>query len=339
MTSVTEVRVETAPTRDTPGRGTLVFSDAYSLFDWGPMPDTIPKTGASRCSMGAYTFERLEAEGIPTHYRGVVQGDSVVGLEAADTPPKEMAIDLARVPDLPDADGEYLYESYHREAGEEYLVPLEVVYRNTIPVDSDLRSRTDPADHGLDLEAWPDEPVALPEPSVEFTTSFEVTDRSLDREEAERIAGEASLDRLEELGRSANRVVTDRASAIGLTHLDGRLTCIYDDGTLKIAGVTGTFDENRFRSDGTPVSKEFLRDFYRESDPDWVTAVEEAKLEARVEGVADWRTRCDLGPKPVPDHVITAVSRLYAAGANAYTGQDLFDAPGFEAAIAKVHRL
>lgn len=339
MTSVTEVRVDTAPTRDTPGRGTLVFSDAYSLFDWGPMPDTIPKTGASRCSMAADTFERLEEAGVPTHYRGLVQGDSVGRLGAADTPPKEMAIDLARVPNLAHADGEYQYDTYHREAGEDYIIPLQVVYRNSIPENATVRSRTDPADHGLDFETWPDEPVVLPNPIVEFTTMFEVTDRSLDREEADRIAGEASLERLEELARAANRVVTDRARSIGLTHLEGRMTCMDNGGTLRIAGVTGTFDENRFRSEGTPVSAEFLRDYYRESDPDWVEAVEDAKIEARVEGEADWRPRCDLGPKPVPDHVITAVSRLYAAGANAYTGQELFDTSSLEAAIAKVQRL
>lgn len=339
MTSLTEVRVEEPPTRESPGRGTLVFTDSYSLFGWGEMPDTIPKKGASRCAMGAYTFERLEEAGVPTHYRGVVQGDAVVDLEAAETPPKEMAIDLTRVPNLPHADGDYVYEDYHREAGAQSLVPLQIVYRNSIPTDSTLRSRTDPEEYDLDFEEWPDEPVDLPDPSIEFLTKFEVTDRSVDREEADRIAGEASLDRIEELAREANRVVTDRADALGLTHLAGRMECVYDDGTLKMANVTGTLDENRFHSDGQTLSKDVLRECYRESDPDWVDAVEDAKIEARVEGDAEWRPRCEIGPKPLPGHVITAVSRLYGAGANAYTGQELFDGPSLEVALAKLSRL
>jgi len=35
------------------------------------MPDAIPRKGASLCAMGAFNFELLEDEGIPTHYRGV----------------------------------------------------------------------------------------------------------------------------------------------------------------------------------------------------------------------------------------------------------------------------
>jgi len=73
--------------------------------------------------MGAFNFELLEAEGVPTHYRGVVENGDVVDLEDATHPPWEMAIDLTQVPDLPNEGREYDYERYHDAAGENYLIP------------------------------------------------------------------------------------------------------------------------------------------------------------------------------------------------------------------------
>jgi len=60
MTSVKEFRVDEPATADSLGRGRFVFTDAYSVFDWGQMPDAIPRKGASLCAMGAFNFELLE---------------------------------------------------------------------------------------------------------------------------------------------------------------------------------------------------------------------------------------------------------------------------------------
>jgi phosphoribosylaminoimidazole-succinocarboxamide synthase len=35
------------------GVGRFVFSDRYSVFDWGEMPDLVPNKGAALCLMGA----------------------------------------------------------------------------------------------------------------------------------------------------------------------------------------------------------------------------------------------------------------------------------------------
>ncbi|MFW5903430.1 MAG: phosphoribosylaminoimidazolesuccinocarboxamide synthase, partial [Halolamina sp.] len=231
MTSVKEFLVDEEATPDALGRGRFVFTDDYSVFDWGKMPDEIPQKGASLCVMGADNFERLEAEGIPTHYRGVVEDGLVRSLDAVEEAPTEMAIDLTQVPDLPHRDGDYDYDAYHREAGENYLVPLEIVFRNVVPVGSSLRKRYEPADFDLDPEDWPEESVSLPEPVVEFSTKYEEQDRYLDREAADEIAGRADVDDLEEIAIEVNRVITDRADAVGLTHQDGKIECLYHDGT------------------------------------------------------------------------------------------------------------
>ncbi|WP_256296419.1 phosphoribosylaminoimidazolesuccinocarboxamide synthase [Haloarchaeobius salinus] len=339
MTSVKEFRIEEPATADELGRGAFVFTDDYSVFDWGKMPDTIANKGASLCSMGAFNFELLEDEGIPTHYRGVVRNGDTLRLRDADQPPWEMAIDLTQVPDLPHEGRDYDYESFHAEAGSNYLVPLEIVFRNRVPVGSSLRSRTDPADHGLDRDEWPEGVVDLEEPIVEFSTKFEESDRYLTHAEADDIAGRADVDELERTAREVNRVVTEQAESGGLTHEDGKIECLYFDGEIRVADVVGTFDENRFSYEGTQISKEVIRQYHKRTQPDWVASVTEAKERAKAENVADWKSLCEVQPEPLDDDVLAVASDLYTAGANAYTDLELFDAPPLDPAIGAVSRL
>jgi len=367
MTSVKEFRVDAEASADGLGRGAFIFTDAYSVFDWGPMPDPVPDKGASLCTMGAFNFELLEDAGVATHYRGVVPegADPPVPLAAADAPPTEMAIHLARVPELPfvgaagsdpaggaaaadaderPADGPgvqngYDYGAYHDAAGDNFVVPLEVVFRNVVPPNASLRRRTDPADHGLPHETWPEGTVALPDPVVEFSTKYEAQDRYLDRAEADALAGPADVDALADLARAVNRVVTDRAEATGFVHQDGKLEAVYAGGDLLVADVVGTFDENRFAFDGQQVSKEVLRRVHRREQAGWVDAVSEAKRAARERGVDDWKALCDRAPEPLPEGVLGVARDLYAAGANRYTGREWFDAPPLGEAVAAAREL
>jgi phosphoribosylaminoimidazole-succinocarboxamide synthase len=304
------------------------------------MPDTIPDKGAGLCSMGAFNFELLEREGIPTHYRGVVEDGDVVPLSETTETPREMAIDLTQVPDLPHEGRDYDYDAFHEAGGENYLIPLEVVFRNHVPVGSSLRRRTDPADHGLEDDEWPDEAVTLSEPIVEFSTKYEESDRYLDREAADRIAGRASLEDLESVARAVNRVITDRAEAAGMTHLDGKIECLYYDGEIRVADVVGTFDENRFSYEGTQISKEVLRQYHKRTQSAWVEAVVAAKAEAKAQGVADWRALCEADPDPLDGSVIEVAADLYRAGTNRYTDRGIFpDAPSLDDAVTAVRDL
>ncbi|WP_418282805.1 phosphoribosylaminoimidazolesuccinocarboxamide synthase [Halorubrum sp. DTA98] len=351
MTSVKEFRVVEPATADELGRGRFAFTDAYSVFDWGQMPDPIPRKGASLCTMGAFNFELLERAGVPTHYRGVVDPvavesgsdpeDAVVPLDEAGAPPTEMAIELTQVPDLPygGSGSGYDYDAFHDAGGGNYLVPLEVVFRNTAPIGSSLRTRRDPADVDLPFDEWPDEPVSLPEPIVEFSTKYEEQDRYLTREEADRIAGRADVDGLADLARDVNRVVTDRAEATGFVHEDGKIECLFADGELRVADVVGTFDENRFSYDDQQVSKEVVRQWYKRADPEWVTAVGEAKAAVVDRDIADWRELCAAEPIELSADVLDAVSAMYAAGTNAYTGTEWFDAPTIDQAVDAVRNL
>ena len=346
VTSVKEFRVAEAATETAVGRGRFRFTDAYSVFDWGQMPDAIPQKGAALCLTGATTFELLESGGVPTHYRGVGDPDGPIhSLADATAPPREMAIDLVCVPDLPYRGGDgYDYEAFHAAAGDNYLVPLEIVFRNAVPVGSSLRRRRDPREAGLDRDTWPEGPVELPEPVVEFSTKFEERDRYLDRETADEIAGRASVERLAELARTVNDVVTERAAAAGLTHQDGKIECYWANGEVGVADVAGTFDENRFAFEGRQVSKEVVRQYYKREHPTWVDAVADAKERADAEGVADWRPLCERQPPALPDAVVETAADLYVAGANAYAagdpeGSEWFEAPSLAAAVEAVEEL
>ncbi|MDZ7701979.1 MAG: phosphoribosylaminoimidazolesuccinocarboxamide synthase [Halobacteriales archaeon] len=337
MTSVKRFRVDREPTDDQLGRGAFVFTDDYSVFDWGAMPDEIPEKGKSLCTMGAYSFELLEAEGLDTHYRGVVgAAGEAVELDAAEAAPREMAIDLTAAPPLPHDGRDYDYDAFFAATGDHYLIPLEIVFRNRVPVGSSLRRRTEPADHGLEVDAWPDEPIELDEPIIEFSTKFEAADRYLDRADADRIAGAADLGELEEIARRVNRVVTELAADGGLVHEDGKIECLYDDGTIRVADVVGTLDENRFSYEGRQLSKEVVRQFYKREQPDWVDAVADAKAEARARDSTEWRALVGVEPMPLPPRILSGVADLYRAGANAYTGRDWFEAPGLPAALGAV---
>ncbi|MDZ7731336.1 MAG: phosphoribosylaminoimidazolesuccinocarboxamide synthase [Natrialbaceae archaeon] len=207
MTSVKEFQIETAATPDALGRGSFVFTDDYSVFDWGKMPDAIPDKGASLCSMGAFNFERLEAAGIDTHYRGVVdRSGKVVSLEDIDRAPREMAIELTQVPTSPRRDAGYDYDAYHGAAGENYPDPLEVVFRNRVPVGSSLRRRSEPADHGLSTSMpGPTSRSTSPSRSSSSRRSTRSSDRYLDRAEADQIAGRAAIEDLEAIARPGQR--------------------------------------------------------------------------------------------------------------------------------------
>ncbi|MHB9288068.1 phosphoribosylaminoimidazolesuccinocarboxamide synthase [Halobacteriales archaeon Cl-PHB] len=344
MTSVKDFRIDDSADADSFGRGAFVFTDDYSVFDWGKMPDQIPDKGASLCTMGAFNFELLEDAGVATHYRGVTGPDldGTVSLAAAldaGTAPREMAIDLTQVPDLRFEDGSYDYDAFHAAAGQNYLVPLEIVFRNRVPVGSSLRNRTDPADHGLDVDDWPDEAVDLAEPIVEFSTKYEKQDRYLNRAEANRIAGVADVDELETVARDVNRLVTERADEADMVHQDGKIECLYYKGEIRVADVVGTFDENRFSYDGQQVSKEVIRQYHKRTQPDWVDAVGTAKERATRQGLADWKSLCDRSPRSLDDSVVQVARDLYCAGTNAYVGRDAFDAPSLADAVAAAREL
>src|SRR3989304_2507606 len=98
MGSGKDVEVIEKPTQDAMGIGRFHFSDRYSVFDWGEMPDQIEGKGKALCLMGAYCFERLEERGVKTHYKGLVNSNGkVVKFKELRQPSNMMEVSLVNV--------------------------------------------------------------------------------------------------------------------------------------------------------------------------------------------------------------------------------------------------
>ena len=98
MGSVKDLEVIKKPTPEQMGVGRFIFSDRYSVFDWGEMPDHIDGKGAALCLMGAYCFEQLERKGVKTHYRGLVDSNGkVVKVGELKQPSSIMEVDVVNV--------------------------------------------------------------------------------------------------------------------------------------------------------------------------------------------------------------------------------------------------
>ena len=98
MGSVKDLEIIKPPTPNTMGVGRFIFSDRYSVFDWGEMPDHIDGKGVALCAMGAYCFEQLERKGVKTHYRGLVDASGeAVKVTALKQPSSIMEVSLVNV--------------------------------------------------------------------------------------------------------------------------------------------------------------------------------------------------------------------------------------------------
>lgn len=337
MGSVKDLEILEAPTPDRMGRGRFVFSDRYSVFDWGEMPDRIAAKGAALCLTAAWFFERLEAEGVPTHYVGVVEDGRPKRLAELRGPSCVMEVRLVNVLRPVVRDGRYDYAAFVPGL-RNVLVPLEAIYRNRLPEGSSVfrrlaKGETTPEELGLPGMPVPGQ--ALEPPLVDFSTKLEVTDRYLRREEARRISGldGSVFDLLVRTVRQVERTVTEAVAALGLVNEDGKMEFGVDaDGGLMLVDVVGTPDECRFTLDGVPVGKEVCRIWYRRTP--WYAAVERAKAEDRL----NWRGKVGILPGPLPSELAELVSLAYRAFCDGVTGRRWFGAPPLAEVVGAMRR-
>jgi phosphoribosylaminoimidazole-succinocarboxamide synthase len=157
------------------------FTDDYSVFDWGKMPDTIALKGKALTAFGAYFFQtlsqpefwqqpglnsaltvldqnwwqvrqghavfaRLKKQGMPTHYCALVDetGRQLKPEELSAAPRAFLEVIKAHVPKVTPAtlSGQTMY--YYPPESRQHktrLVPLEVVFRFGMPAGSSLKAR------------------------------------------------------------------------------------------------------------------------------------------------------------------------------------------------------
>lgn len=336
MGSVKDLKIIKKPDNNEMGIGQFIFSDRYSIFDWGEMPDHIPNKGSAIAIMGAYFFEKLEEMGIKTHYMGLVEDGKVKKLAEINEPVNKMQIKLLRVINPRTADDQYDYSIYENQKGG-FLIPLEVIYRNSLPEGSSVFKRIEngeiePADLGL--ENIPEPNQKLDEPIIDVSTKLEITDRYLTWQEAQKISylTNDEINELKKLTLTVDNFITREFSKIGMVNEDGKIEWGFDlDRNFVLVDVLGTLDECRFTFNGIPVSKEITRIFYKDSE--WHCAVEKAKKENREK----WKLICNIEPHNLPENLKTLVSNVYCACTNEITGKEWFkDLPPLKEILNKI---
>jgi len=333
------LRVLKAPTEKEMGIGRFVFSDRYSVFDWGEMPDYLNNKGAALCLIGAYFFERLEEEGIKTHYRGLVANDGkVVRLDDIKSPTNIMEINLVRVIHPEFKNGRYDYSMFAPDLTN-FLLPLEIIYRNRLPQGSSVFKRLEEGEMTLDelgLVRYPSPGEKLENPIFDVSTKLEERDRYLKWEEAQRIAGlrDEEIEDIKKLLFKVNNIITKAAKKVNLINEDGKIELAYDsDRRLMVVDVVGTLDECRYSYDGLPVSKEIIRQYYKNSI--WYRDVERAKKAAEEKGEKNWKSLCKSKPEKLNPKLKRIIENIYASVSNAFLEREFFDAPDLEEVLVE----
>jgi len=343
MGSVKDLEVIKKPTPEAMGTGRFHFSDRYSVFDWGEMPDHIDKKGEALCLMGAYCFERLEEKSVRTHYKGLVDAEKkVVTFKELKEPTRIMEVSLVSVykPNTRVEEGKLIYDyTAYTPNLKNFLIPLEIIYRNGLPEGSSVFKRLEQGKvtlQDLGLDHYPKPGERFTKPIFDVSTKLEETDRYVTWEEAAKIAGLTNIETaaVKVVLAKVNETINEVAAKAGLVNEDGKIELAFDSQRrLMVTDVVGTLDECRFTLDGFHVSKEVARQFYKKTQ--WYKDAEEAKKTAEAKGIKDWKALCKSQPPKLDPQLKAIISEMYTSTANELTGTKFFDSPKLREVVKK----
>lgn len=326
MGSVKDLVVLRQPKNNKAGIGRFIFSDRYSVFDWGEMPDHITEKSKAICIASAYFFEKLEKLGIKTHYLGIVEDGKAKRLDELEEPQNIMEFKLLRVIKPKVQGNDYDYSIYQKKKGN-FLIPLEIIYRNSLPEGSSVFRRLREGSLKLEDIGLKEEPVpgqVIDKPILDISTKLEAIDRYISWEEAKKICN-LTEDEIEEIKRITlfvNQIITQEAKRISLFNEDGKVEFGFDEEkNLILVDALGTLDESRFTYQGLPVSKEIARIYYRRTS--WYKDVTLAKKQDRL----NWKAFVKTSPPSLPKKLVDSISLIYKAYTNELTKRKWFDTP------------
>lgn len=325
MGSVKDLHIIREALKDSVGEGVFTFSDRYSVFDWGEMPDLIPDKGKSIAILGAYFFELAEKNGFKTHYLGMETPEGCKRLAELKAPSDSMRVKIFNVfrPTLL-SDKTYDYSVY-KGVSKNYLIPLEVIYRNSLPEGSSVFKRLKSNEityQDLGLDEMPAPGSVLKKPIFDVSTKLERIDRYIRWDEAEKISSlnPQKISQLKDMLNSLNQLISNEFGKLGLVNEDGKIEFAIDEnGYICIVDVFGTLDECRFTFEGMPVSKEVARIYYRKTD--WFEALNRAKEKDK----QNFKNICEKQPEKLPAEFKEAIANLYRYCTNKITGRDWFE--------------
>lgn len=334
MGSVKDLKILKEPNEKEMGIGRFIFSDRYSVFDWGEMPDKLPNKGAALCLMGAYCFEKAEEQGIKTHYHGLIMNDGKrIRSNEIEEPTNIMEVDLVRKIEPTFEKGRYNYSAFIPELTN-FLIPLEIIYRNGLPQGSSIFKRLKRGDityQDIGLDHYPKPGERLEKPIFDVSTKLEEKDRYITWKEAQEIAGlkDEETNEIKKNLLSVDNIITEIARKINLVNEDGKIELAYNPSRKMIlVDVIGTLDECRFTYNGVHVSKQVARDYYKGTR--WAKDVDEAKRLSKERGIREWKKLCKSQPQNLDSELKRIISNMYTATANKILSKDIFDSPKLE---------
>lgn len=336
MGSVKDLFVQTSPRENIMGQGKFIFSDRYSVFDWGEMPDHIPHKGEALCLIGAYFFEKLSSLGHETHYRGLEENDQVKLLSEISAPSSIMHVSLVKVIHPTQNGNSYDYGVYHQDHTN-FLIPFEFIYRNSIPFGASFRKRVESGSINLKeygLEKMPSPDKKLSTPILDVSTKLEEQDRYLtwDQVLELNIISQEDIQNIKKTLTFADELITQEVKTIGLENEDGKIELAFDpERKLMFVDVLGTPDECRFTWKGIHLSKEVAREFYRKTS--WYEEVSQIKSRYSV----GWKYYVKSKPQPLPERLLQAIGWIYQRIAMDLTEREWFlGVPSLEKIVEEI---
>ena len=289
------------------------YTDDYSVFDWGKMPNQIPGKGEVLAKLGEFFFHALQD---PQHWKklGLADDPQVsrwlpMNHHFLKRQDNRLLVTKVNVPVLKaDNVGGTLVYDYGYPPQPRALIPLEVIFRFGVPAGSSLLQRKDwyPFDiyEGAEFE----------QPLIEFSTKLETKDRVISYQEAALIL-KGNTDTLGEIyGRTRalalflHKMFAER----GMKLWDGKFEFALIDGKICVVDSIGP-DELRVSRGDAVFSKQFLRNFYLGSP--WYNAVKKGEELAKQRGTENWKdivkNEMKQNPAPLSTPYLEAAISLY----------------------------
>lgn len=309
-----ELEVVEPPTDGKEGVGIFRFTDYYTVFFYGRMPDQIPGKGEALARMAAHNFTMLEAAGVPTHFRRFIAPDKI-------------EFSLVRQPER---------GATHTASATNRIVPLQVIARNELPQGSSTHRRLaagtlTPQDLGLD--AAPVFGQRLDAPIIEYAAMLESPKRFIHAPAAQKLAGltDEQFRTIQQTTNTSNEVITRHAAALGVSHCDCNFEyMISSRGRIVVADSPGTPDGSRFLVDGEHCGKQIMRNWYA------AHGFEPPVQKWLTDGVpkSEWPV-----PGPLPAGLVPAMTDLYRSLTEAWTGRRIWNAPDLSTAMQAVQKI
>lgn len=224
------------------------FSDRYSVFDWGEMPDHLEGKGKALARFTKLIYREIESRGVRHH------------LINRDCRENEIVVTPFKV----------IRDSSSLAGLSNVFIPLEVIFRMGYAKGSSLKKRmkTDADWIQAGMTRSYAELEMFDEPMIDFTTKLERFDRPLTHAEAKELSGlnQAEWNSLLKVTTTVADTLKEVFGKHGITLWDGKIELALGENREIILVDSIGPDELRLTKDNVQLSKEIIRQYYRQTD-------------------------------------------------------------------------